>query len=62
VGDVLRKNPKIGELLPLPDDIKRLAQTNKMMGVEEFIKHQTENVDLMLEGDLIWPVEDGLTY
>eukprot|EP01022_Parablepharisma_sp_SALTPOND_P019359 TRINITY_DN3290_c0_g1_i1.p2 TRINITY_DN3290_c0_g1~~TRINITY_DN3290_c0_g1_i1.p2 ORF type:complete len:100 (-),score=3.11 TRINITY_DN3290_c0_g1_i1:95-394(-) len=62
IGDVLKKNPKIGELLPLPDELKRLSQSKRLMGLDEFIKSQTENVDLLLEGDLIWPAEEGITY
>lgn len=59
---MIRKNPKIGELLPLPDDLKRLTQGGKLMTIEEFLKSQSEYVDLILEGDLVWPAEEGLTY
>lgn len=62
VNDLLRKNQKIGELLPLPEDMKRLAQSNKLMALNEFIKSQVENVDLLLEGDLIWPAEEGIAF
>jgi len=46
----------------LPEDLKRLAQTTKLSGLQEFIKSQSENVDLLLEGDQIWPAEEGITY
>ncbi len=62
VGDIIKKNPKIGELLPLPDDLKRLTQGGKLMTVEEFLKNHSENVDLVLEGDMIWPAEEGIVY
>jgi len=62
INDLLKKNLKIGELLPLPEDLKKLVQSTKLMSFNEFIKSQTENIDLLLEGDLIWPAEEGIAF
>ena len=53
INDLLRTSQKVSELMPLPDDIKRLSQTNKLSSLEDFTRDQTENADMILEGDLI---------